>query len=171
MRSDGKFNHYVCHMLGDYVNFRARTANINVSQDQMNDICSDIWQHIDGLSGSSICFIIMILLRTASKNYSLAPVLHPLFYKTHEVLLRQQESHRLFPKWLTIILTVLFYKHWFEMCTTLKDKKSHHDWAINAIKANDFDRFGNHMKLDKYKTIFRSDDRFLHALIRSWNIV
>lgn len=163
LRSDAKFNFIVCKMLGSYVNFRARqtAANKALSQEQINECCCDIWQHVNSFAGSSIFFIIMVLLRTDAKNYPLDVVLHPLFHKAHELLLRQQESRRSFPQVLTIILTVLFYKHWLQMCTTPKDRFEHKRWAKNAINSNHFERFERLPKneMGKFRGFFRIDDR------------
>lgn len=161
------FNHIVCKMLGQYVNFRARqiAANKALSQDQINEYCCDIWQHINAFVGASIFFIIMVLLRTDAKNYPLDVVLYPLFKKAHELLLRQQDSRRTFPKVLAIILTVLFYKHWLQMCTTPKDRDKHTQWAKNAIIANRFVRFEREGDSKKFSKFFRIDDRIFHAYI------
>lgn len=134
MRCDAKFNAIVTRMLGQYINFRARktAADIKLGNDEVTEICKEIWQQIDSFVGSNYPQVIMVLLLTHTRNYPLDVVLYPLFDKTHELIQRSLSPS--FPKILVIILAVLFYKHWLQMCTTDVDVKTFTDKAKISLE-------------------------------------
>lgn len=164
LKSDSKFNFIVTRILGQYVNFRARqtAANTLLGKEQVQDICEDIWNKINTFVGPYYTHLIMVMLRTDAKNYPLDVVLYPLFNKTHEVFLRQQRQP--FPQIVTIIVAVLFYKHWLEMCTRKRDRQIHREKACTALKKN-FDCIKSLTNEEKEKFSGfqrRVDDRFYH---------
>lgn len=155
-------------MLGRYINFRASqtAANKGLGKKQVMEICNDIWLQIETLVGSSIVHIIMVLLKTDPKNYPLDVVLYPLFQKAHEIVLRKQYLCQPFPKTIRIIVTVLFYKHWLQMCTRQSDTEKHRTFARNAINANFvcFERLDPESKR-QMDELLRINDRFYQAYL------
>lgn len=159
LRADAKFNLIVTRILAQYINFRARktAANKLLGKEQVLEICQEIWQQIDSFVGSNFVQVIMILLRTDPKDYKLDVVLYPLFDKTHELVLRQQRQT--FPEILIIILAVLFYKHWLQMCTRKEDKEMHTNKALTSLRKN-FERMPEKVDKKFIGFIRRVDDRF-----------
>lgn len=123
-------------MLGQYVNFRARrtVSDANVKEEDRYSIGDEILHQIISIVGSNNSKIIMVLLLTKPKQYELDFLLYPIFERTHELILRQRDNS--FPKFLVVILTVLFYKHWLQMCTTREDRKEFRKKAFHSLKLN-----------------------------------
>lgn len=136
LRYDSKFGAIVTPMLGQYVNFRARKtfADKSISGEGLYEIGDEILHQIKTIVGSNNSKIIMVLLLTKPKQYELDVLLYPIFERTHEMILRQRDNS--FPKFLVVILTVLFYKHWLQMCTTNKDKEEFTKKALQSLKLN-----------------------------------
>lgn len=150
------------------MNFRAAqtAANKALDKKQVMEICNDIWLQIETLVGSSIVHIMMVLLKTDAKNYPLDVVLYPLFQKAHEIILRKQYLSQPFPKTIRIVITLIFYKHWLQMCTRRIDIKKHTNFAENAIDANFtvFDRLDPSTQ-KKMTCFLRVSDRFYQAYL------
>lgn len=165
LRSNAKFNFVVTNLLGRYINFRATlvAANRAIDNDQVQEICDDLWIQIESLAGSNIVYIIMVLLKTDAKNYPLDVVLYKLFEKAHLVMLRNQYSRLPFPRTLTIILTVLFYRHWMQMCTYERDLIKHKRYAKTAINSLFYFHLENLSETHVYFGFLRIDDRFLQS--------
>lgn len=168
LRADAKFNLIVTRILGQYITFRAKktAANRSLGNEQVMEICAEIWNQIDRFVGPNYAQIIMILLLTTPQDYALDVVLYPLFNKTHELILRQQRQT--LPEIIVIILAVLFYRHWIKMCTTKEDTNRHNKKAMTSLQKNfDSDPMFPWFKkevLPEYMVFVRSvDDRIYHS--------
>lgn len=167
MRYDSKFNFITVKIVGKYVEFRARQTNADktLTQPQVNAIRDEVWQQIESLVGSSIVHIIMVLLQWNPKRLEQCVLYHPLFKKAHEIIERQTKLLPGFPRTLRMILTLLFYKLWLEMCTSADDTSKHVPKALAGLNLCGFTYFEkDDPEIKKYVHFFDIDDKFYHKL-------
>lgn len=171
MKSDAKFNLIATRILGQYITFRAKktAANKLLGSEQVMEICQEIWGQIESFVGPNYAQIIMVLLKTTPDIYSLDVILYHLFNKTHELIIRQQKQPQTLPQVIVIILAVLFYKHWYEMFTTKKDRRVHENKAWLSLKTN-FGVLPDDVASELMVFVRSVDDRFHHAFLGKWKI-
>lgn len=167
MKADLKYNFLIIKILSQYVNFCARQVATmrSLSREKIMELCSPVWHQINSLLSGDVNFIILLLLRSdIKKDLRLCKLLYPLFNKAHFFIFCGKHKKLPMPEILVFIITVLFYKHWKTMLTTIKDKMDHYRiWRICIRKH--FLHMPKPANMIYNDFIRRVDDQFVNALL------